>query len=172
MKWSANKQTLKMGIRSKKGKKLHGWQQSSIRMQAKPQLWPQPSSNRTSAASLLCLRSATRWQHRVPRAEKCGQETCQCFLSIFPRLVWREIVSHWFGLGGARRLEKTANRHCENFLFAFLNEKKKVFEMLFFFISSQCLEDFFSKILPVPILLWTMGSPYLTFHLYLKIIMK
>lgn len=62
----------------------------------------------------------------------------------------------WAGWGD-RRLEKTANRHGENFLFAFLNEKKKVFEMLF--ISSQSLEDiFFSKILPVPILLWTMES--------------
>ena len=46
----------------------------------------------------------------------------------------------WAGWGD-RRLEKTANRHGENFLFAFLNEKKKVFEMLF--ISSQSLEDIF-----------------------------
>ena len=46
----------------------------------------------------------------------------------------------WAGWG-ERGLEKTANRHCENFLFAFLNEKKKVFEMLF--ISSQSLEDIF-----------------------------
>ena len=32
----------------------------------------------------------------------------------------------WAGWG-ERGLEKTANRHCENFLFAFLNEKKKSF---------------------------------------------
>ena len=41
----------------------------------------------------------------------------------------------WAGWGD-RRLEKTANRHGENFLFAFLNEKKKVFEMLFIILRT------------------------------------
>lgn len=66
----------------------------------------------------------------------------------------------WAGWG-KRGLKKIANRHCENFLFAFLNEKKNVFEMLFFFLFQANLLKvyiFFFLILPVPILLWTMES--------------
>lgn len=48
-------------------KKLHVWQENSIRTPAKPQLQQKPSTDRMTAASLLSLTLAARWQHGAPR---------------------------------------------------------------------------------------------------------
>ena len=50
----------------------------------------------------------------------------------------------WAGWG-ERGLEKTANRQCENFLFAFLNEKKKSFWDAFYFKPKSWRYFFFLR---------------------------
>ena len=78
----------------------------------------------------------------------------------------------WAGWG-KRGLQKTANRHCENFLFAFLKEKKKCFWDAFFILfQANILKIFFFSDSSSPNPIMDYGKYYLTFHLYLKIKMK
>lgn len=138
------------GIGSEKGKNLHGWQQSSVRMRAKPQLPPQPSSNRIWLAA-CCVRDAPPdGSTEFPGSLALGSVALRPCKDLLPETFPGSGVEgkDRFLMGGqgeagrGLETEKRTNHPCEIFPFAFLRETRKKkkggkrsFEMLWFYVK-------------------------------------
>lgn len=120
-------------------KNLHGWQQRSIRMEAKPQ------QKRSQVQAGFWRAACCVWDlpldgsTEFPGFKNCSPEPGSHLKSIFQCLVGREMNSPCWGWG--RGVQKIAKHQCEMFLFAFFHQTK-MFLRWFCYIPSQWLEDF------------------------------